>query len=132
MERKSGEHFRARVFEKTPAKGDIELRDKLQRDLAGVIKESHDTEASIRSLMHEQRELASDAGVLRMHERRRSIELEAELARLRLIRQAVIASRGLRRAGHRPSAWWFRLVCPDGLWFRETVDSAQCYLEALV
>jgi hypothetical protein len=69
--------------------------------------------------------------MLKLHDRRRSIELEAELARLRMIRQAIIASRGLKRAAHRPSAWWFRLISPDGLWFRETVDTAHCYLEPL-
>lgn len=131
LERQSGEHFRSRIFEKAPAPADVSERERIQRDLNDAVEQSRKVEAEIRSLMHEQKELAGDPDVLKMHERRRSIELEAELARLRLVRQAVISSRGMMKASHRPSAWWFRLVCPDGLWFRETVDSAQCYLQML-
>ncbi|MFI5385504.1 MAG: hypothetical protein ACHQ50_05215 [Fimbriimonadales bacterium] len=109
----------------------MEKRAQLQKELGETIHESHETETAIRSLMHQQRDLASNPEVTHLHERRRRIELEAELARLRLIRQAVISSRGMLRASFRPSAWWFRLVCPDGLWFREAVDSARCYLEPL-
>ncbi|HWA84331.1 MAG TPA: hypothetical protein VG820_12885, partial [Fimbriimonadaceae bacterium] len=124
-------HWRNRVFEKTPSPGDLAERARIQADLAAAVREAHDVEASIRNLKHQQQELSRNAEVLQAHERRRRIEVEAELARLRLIREAVISSRGMRRAGYRPSAWWFRLVCPDGLWFRETVDSAMCYLEPL-
>jgi hypothetical protein len=132
IERRSGEHFRAQIFEKQPTAEEIRVREELQNELRDLIKSQHETETAVRTLMHEQRELANDPDVIKMHERRRSIELEAELARLRLIRAAIISSRGMKRAGYRPSAWWFRLVCPDGLWFRETVDSALCYLEPLV
>lgn len=131
-ERESGEHFRAKIFEKQPSEEDLAARKRIQDELAAIIKESFDTDAEIKNLMHRQKELAGHPDVLKLHERRRSIELEAELARLRLIRQAVIASRGMKRASYRPSAWWFRLVCPDGLWFRETVNSAECYLEPLI
>ncbi len=131
LERLSGEHFRDRIFEKEASRADASRRLQLQEQISGVVAEVHETQAAIRSLMHQQRELAGSPEVIKMHDRRRSIELEAELARLRLIRQAIIASKGMNRASFRPSAWWFRLVCPDGLWFRETVDSAECYLEAL-
>ena len=83
-------------------------------------------------LRHTQKDLVEDESIRKIHERRRSIELEAELKRLRLIRQAIISSKGLTHANLRPSAWWFPLVCPDGLWFRETIDTAECYLEPLV
>jgi len=43
----------------------------------------------------------------------------------------VTASRGLANSSVRPSAWWFPMVCPDGLWFWETIDRAECYLEPL-
>ena len=82
-------------------------------------------------LRHRQNALILDDEVRRIHVRRRSIELEAELKRLRLFRNAVITSKGLAKANLRPSAWWFPLVCPDGLWFRETIDTAECYLEPL-
>ena len=86
----------------------------------------------MQELRHAQNELVQDEEIHRIHDRRRSIELEAELKRLRLIRQAIISSKGLEKANLRPSAWWFRLVCPDGLWFRETIETAECYLEPLI
>ncbi|HTQ10476.1 MAG TPA: hypothetical protein VMI31_10420, partial [Fimbriimonadaceae bacterium] len=132
LEVASGRHFRAEIFERSPTQEALAERARIQGELAKVVVASREIKTEIRSLMHQQRGIAANAEVLRMHERRRCIELEAELARMRLIRQAVIASQGMRRATHRPSAWWFRLVCPDGLWFRETVDSAKCYLEPLV
>jgi hypothetical protein len=60
-----------------------------------------------------------------------SDELEAELKRMRMIRGAVTASRGLLASSQRPSAWWFRIVSPNGAWFRQTIDTADAYLEEL-
>jgi hypothetical protein len=130
-ERSKGEQFRARIFEREAALEDLRERERLAREVDARVHDVAETENRIRTLRRRQDELARDEDVRRIHERRRRIELEAELKRLRLIRHAVIASRGLRSADHRPSAWWFRLVCPDGLWFRETVETARCYLEPL-
>lgn len=132
LEQAMGRHFREKIFERTPLPEDIEHRRRSIEQLDGVIAEARENEAALRTSMTIQRDHAQRDEVLRLHERRRAIELEAELARLRLIRGAIIASRGLRHASHRPSAWWFRLVCPDGLWFHETIESAQCYLEPLI
>ena len=88
-------------------------------------------QSKMHGLRRKQNELVRDESVRRVHQRRREIEMEAELRRLRLIREAIIASKGLENANRRPSAWWFRMVCPDGLWFRETVETADYYLEPL-
>ncbi len=130
-ERAMGEQFRARIFEREPSADDLAERERLSGELRVVQARAQEAKARMRSLRRRQQELVRDEEVRRVHERRRAIEVEAELKRLRLIRQAVIASRGMCHAGQRPSAWWFRLVCPDGLWYRETVDSAECYLETL-
>ncbi len=130
-ERAKGDHWRDRIFEREPSPEDHAERDRLTHAVEAAIHARKAAEAQMHELRREQNALVSDPEIRRIHDRRRSIELEAELKRLRLIRSAVIASRGLERANLRPSAWWFRLVCPDGLWFRETVDSAQYYLEPL-
>jgi hypothetical protein len=130
-EKSMGDHFREKIFEKSPQPADIEERERLRKQLHQTIEALNQTKRRIKSLMREQQELVRDAEVLRAHDRRRSIELEAELKRLSLIRTAVISGRGLVRANNRPSAWWFPLVCPDGLWFRATVENAECYLEPL-
>ena len=130
-ERAKGDHFRTVIFEKQPNQTDWDERQRLTAVVESVIHSMTEAENRMQDLRHRQNELVQDEEVKKIHVRRRSIELEAELKRLRLIRQAIISSRGLQRANLRPSAWWFRLVCPDGLWFRETIDSAECYLEPL-
>ena len=131
-ELKKGLHFRERIFERKPTEEDLAERARLADEAARLHEELYETRLHIRSLMHEQAEVARAPNALEAHERRRRIELEAELKRLRLIRHAVIASEGLVRSARRPSAWWFSLLCPDGLWFRETIESSECYLEPLV
>lgn len=126
-----GAHWRAAIFEKTPTPEDFAERDRLTARVEESITARHAAEAQVHELRRLQSELVRDPEVRRIQERRRSIELEAELKRLRLIRQALTASKGLHRANLRPSAWWFRLLCPTGLWFRETIDTAQYYLEPL-
>jgi hypothetical protein len=59
------------------------------------------------------------------------IEYEAELARLRLTRDAILTSQGLRHTNYRPTAWWFPLVSPDGHWFNSLVQTMQARLEEL-
>jgi hypothetical protein len=59
------------------------------------------------------------------------IEYEAELDRLRLTRDAILTSEGLRHTNYRPTAWWFPLVSPDGRWFNSLVQTMQARLEEL-
>jgi hypothetical protein len=132
LERQKGEQFRNEIFEREATPQALEKRQAFEDQIRSTILGIEGCRHQIRDLMRHQREVAQEPEVLKVHDRRRSIELEAELKRLKLIRNAVISSMGLEHANHRPSAWWFPLVCPDGLWFRETVDSAQCYLEPLV
>lgn len=130
-ERAKGEHFRERIFEKVPTEADLEERKRLAHEVDLAVRGIEEAKFSIAELRKQQAARASDPQVLEWHERRRAIELEAELKRMRLIREAVVASRGLERAGRRPSAWWFPIVCPGGKWFHETIDRAEAYLEPL-
>ena len=65
-------------------------------------------------------------------EDRAEIEIEAELKRLKMIREAVISGKGLMNANRRPSGWWLPLVSPDGTWFKETMRTAECYWEPMI
>jgi hypothetical protein len=130
-ERCKGEHFRAKIFENSPSPEDIEERKRLDADLEQVIHQMTVLQARALEFRHRQQALVSSEAVLRVHERRRQVELEAELKRLRIIRGAYTTAKGLALSTRRPSAWWFPLVSPDGLWFRQTVDQARCYLEPL-
>jgi hypothetical protein len=110
----------------------MQERADFQSEIDAAINALEEAKTRRKSILKEQREWVQDPAILKVHERRRSIELEAELKRIRIIREATISSAGLRNADVRPSAWWFPLVSPDGLWFRQTVESALCHLEPLV
>lgn len=126
-----GRHWREKIWEKDPSAEDLAERERLTQAVDDILHAMADAQRRVADLRRRQRAVVDNPEIKRIHERRRSIELEAELKRLRLIRQAVIASQGLENANRRPSAWWFPMVCPDGLWFRETVETAQYYLEPL-
>lgn len=59
------------------------------------------------------------------------LEYESELERLLLVRDALIASQGLRYTNLRPTAWWLPLVSPDGTWFQNLARSTQARIETL-
>lgn len=130
-ERAMGDHFRAEIFERDASPEALAEREKNRHEVVAIRHELVQWSSDLAELRKRQIELVRDPLVERVHERRREIELEAELKRLSLIREAVICARGLPQAARRPSAWWFPMVCPDGLWYRETIETAEYYLEPL-
>ena len=127
-----GEHWRAKIFEKSPTEADLQERERLTHQVESIIHEQTEARRRMKEALHRQDALVNGEDIKCVHERRRALELEAELRRLKLIRDAVIASKGLEQASRRPSAWWFPLVSPDGQWFKETINTARCYLEPLI
>lgn len=59
------------------------------------------------------------------------VEQMAEVERLRLARNAILACEGLPKTDARPAAWWFPLVDPSGKWYDELRRSTRCRLEPL-
>ena len=127
-----GQHWRDRIWERQPSDADLAHRGKLQQDVANIIAEQHQIDRRMMELKVAQNEIVSDPKIKAVHKRRQEIELEAELKRLTLIREAVVTSRGLVNADARPSAWWFPVVSPDGTWFRETMKCARAYWEPII
>jgi hypothetical protein len=126
-----GEHWRAEIFEKEPTPEVLAERAWLAEAVDAAIHATSQAEASLRAVRARQAQRVSDTIILNARVRRREIELEAELKRVRMIREAVVSSRGLRAAERRPSAWWMPVVSPDGTWFRETIRTACAWLEPL-
>lgn len=130
-EKAKGDHFRRFVFDQNPSVDAHAERARLGSVVDEIIHESSRLRKEMRELLDEQTRLARQPEILQAHDRRRAIELEAELKRVKLLRAARISVSGLDRADLRPCAWWFPVVCPDGGWFRETIRTAQAYLEPL-
>ncbi|MBV6458469.1 MAG: hypothetical protein HONBIEJF_01597 [Fimbriimonadaceae bacterium] len=131
VELAKGRHWREQFFEKTPTEEARRQRDEFIHRVRALSEQLKEQTAAWQALQRRQDELVTEDSIRRAHERRRNIELEAELHRLQLVRNAVIASDGLELAGRRPSAWWFPIVCPQGAWYRSTVERATYRLEPL-
>lgn len=130
-ERESGRHWRAHLFEKPADAVRIQEREQLKQRVENLIHQMDDKRQEWRALQEEQNQLVASPEIVRARERRQSIAFEAELMRMKLIREAVIASDGLEKAGHRPAGWWMPLVSPSGEWFRATIRRAKFCLEEL-
>ena len=126
-----GNHFRATIFEKTPSEADIEKRAQFSSQLDALRLERQVLEVRYAEFGNLEREAARSDAFMKVHKRRREIELESELKRLSLIREAVISSKGLENANRRPSAWWIPLVSPDGKWFSKIMETATCCWEPM-
>jgi hypothetical protein len=137
QERDLGVHWRAELFEKEDVGSprytrEMEKRSLMKSEIESTRQQLRELALAMEQLKRKQAELVSSDMVSQVHARRRQIELEAELRRMGMIREAVISSRGLENANFRPAAWWMPVVSPDGSWFRETMRTAEAYLEPLI
>jgi hypothetical protein len=60
------------------------------------------------------------------------IEIQAGLARLELVRNAVLTCSGLVHTQHRPAAWWLPMVDRTGQWFDRVAKTTEVYLQPLL
>lgn len=126
-----GRHWRERIFEREASAEDHRHRTELRAQVDAIAAEAAGALKQWRELRDRQDALVRSDAVRKVHERRRAIELEAELERMAILRAAVVVTDGLVRAGHRPSAWWFPLVSPDRRWFHEATCRAHYEVEPL-
>jgi hypothetical protein len=88
-------------------------------------------DAKVRSLDLKRRVQHMEKGEEAQGARRtlRSVEYEAELARLWMVRDAFLTSEGLSYTNNRPSAWWFLLADPELKWFDRVAETAEFRFE---
>ncbi|HEY3299036.1 MAG TPA: hypothetical protein VGK34_10305 [Armatimonadota bacterium] len=147
MEAEKGEHFRREIKARRDRLFELESSGNNgspeAEQITAEIAEQEKIRAEMQSRIEKARE---DAQAARIHslelkdavhalekgdEARKSrdavkqIEYQAELARLWLIRDALLVSKGLTFTDHRPSAWWFILVDPELKWFNKVVETAE-------
>jgi hypothetical protein len=126
-----GRHWREFIFEKNPSPKEEQDRENLIAEVKRLSEVAKEKLLAYQVIQTEQDILVRSQEVIKAHEQRRDLELELELKRLKLVRQAVTVTKGLVKSGLRPSAWWFPLLCPDGGWFRATTATAEYYLESI-
>ncbi|MBS1726731.1 MAG: hypothetical protein JST51_08425 [Armatimonadetes bacterium] len=132
IQREMGDHFRAKIFEKIPDQSELDCRASFAAQLERLRKQREAYLHEIAMLGERERAASQSETFLKVHKRRREIEMESEFKRLSMIREATISSRGLESANRRPSAWWIPLVSPDGRWFRRIMETATCYWEPMI
>lgn len=106
-------------------------RAELQARIARKREEANQAHNRSLELKHTVRSVERGAEMLQARDTLGLIEYEAELARLWLVRDAILVSRGLTYTHHRPSAWWFLLVDPELKWFNRIAETAEYRFEPI-
>jgi len=89
---------------------------------------AHNRSLELKSMV---RQLERSEEVQRARDTVKRIEYEAELARLWLVRDALLVSKGLAYTNCRPTAWWFMLVDPELKWFDRVAETAEFRFEEI-
>lgn len=98
----------------------LNIRDKIQANWT-----------QLRELNEQRLQLERDSQTQQVRQRVRQIEREAELARMGLVRNAILTAEGLSLTNARPAWWWFYLLSPGGKWFRANAEKTKAYLDEL-
>lgn len=129
LQEAQGDHFRS-VTAWTPE--EEAKRAAFTEEREAVEREKWPVRAEIRELRAQRQQI--ERGPEAMEARRKIYEIanDAELARLNLVRNALLTTEGLPHTNHRPSAWWLPMVDKTGAWFRRIADTTELYTEPLI
>ncbi|MER3412890.1 MAG: hypothetical protein C4341_01385 [Armatimonadota bacterium] len=133
VERAKGEHFRKWILpspEDAPP-DEVQRRREFEERIASLRAERRELRNRLEEIRNKQAQLASTEEAVRARSRREEIQREVQLARVRVVRGCVIATDGLSRCNHRPSAWWFTVVSPKGEWAENVYKGMEMRLEEL-
>lgn len=106
-------------------------RRQFDEQIFALRQQAREAKASARDCIAQRVEMERSDEAVAARQTIARIEAEAELARLRYVRDALFVCEGLRYTNLRPTAWWFPLVSPDGAWFDALVQTMQARLEEL-
>ncbi|MEW5883767.1 MAG: hypothetical protein AB1725_06045 [Armatimonadota bacterium] len=133
VEKAKGEHFRTKIQpspEDAPSQ-ELQKRGAFDQRIAALRAERKELRARLQEIRDKQARMASTEEAVRARTRREEIQREVQLARVKVVRGAVIATHGLSRCNHRPSAWWFPVVSPNGEWAENVYKGMEMRLEEL-
>ncbi|MHB0913580.1 MAG: hypothetical protein ACYC2Y_09065 [Armatimonadota bacterium] len=145
METEKGEHFRSKV---KPLRDRLEMEGLSPEERAELASEERaraELEAAIEAKRIEAQQAHNRSVELKRQVRStergteaesaremlKLVEYETELARLWMVRDALLVSRGLPYLDHRPSAWWFMLADPELHWFNRVYETAEFRFEEI-
>jgi hypothetical protein len=129
IQRLMGEHFR-KVADRTP--NDIACREAFQRQLHTLQGEKRSMCSQIAAWKAERWSIERGQEASNARATLSNVENDAELARLKLVRHALLTVEGLAHTNHRPSAWWIPMLDRTGAIFRRMVATAELYTEPLL
>ena len=92
---------------------------------------ARDAKVRAQIALERQLELEKQQSAVELRATIETLEAQAELARLLLVRDAIRASESLRQNNVRPTAWWLPMVSPDGKWFDAIATTALARIEKL-
>lgn len=140
LEAEKGEHFRNVLRplreDTSPESADALqkeefIRIELENNINKKNIEADEARKTSLRLKNEVREIENSRETKEARDLVRKIENEAELAKMWLVRDAVLVSKGLKYTNHRPAAWWFLLCSPDMKWFNEVASNAEYRIEQI-
>jgi hypothetical protein len=124
-----GEHFRSvTAWSQT----ELEQRNAFARDLDMCDFEIRSLKRHVMGLKEEIKSLERGAAAAEIREHLDACERDAEMARLKLVRNALLTADGLAHTNHRPSAWWLPMADATGSWFRRIAETTAYYTEPLL
>jgi hypothetical protein len=109
----------------------LRLRDRLGEKIQELRNERRDLAFKLNELRELQSNIAHESSVNELRMRRKEIELEAEMARYHIARDAILTAYGFPKTNNRPCSWWIPVASPDSTWFRSIAQRVQLRLESL-
>ncbi|HZT44326.1 MAG TPA: hypothetical protein VFA07_19325 [Chthonomonadaceae bacterium] len=129
IQQAKGAHFRA-TSEWTPT--ETERRAAFDQEFAEIERQKQALCTEIRDLRAQRRAIERGPEASALRARLAEIEEAAELAKLQLVRNALLTIEGLTHTNHRPSAWWLPMLDSCGAWFQRIVETTGLYTESLL
>lgn len=127
----SAEFERGVCFRKGTA-DTLRLRDQLGEKIQELRNERRDLVSKLDDLRNLKSNIANQSSVHEARMRRKEIELEAEIARYQIARDAILTSHGFPKTNNRPCSWWIPVASPQSTWLRSIAQRAQLRLEYLM
>jgi hypothetical protein len=135
LEKAKGRHFREALQPLLATSAPAEKEQAERRKLEGQIKLTTQALLERQNLIGEIRRrrqaLASDEDFRDNRQQALLFEEEAEIQKVRLVRQALLTRDGLQQTNLRPTGWWFPLVSPGGEWFKALARLLRLETESL-